>query len=684
MRLYLVKVALREEGHDPASYVFDLGPSKEPVNEPAAADSEGQPVEQTAADDPVKEENEANGNEEVVQPVDASDPIMEEEQAVDKPMNGDDEATADTIQRPDQAAETSLPAVAEEQEEEQEHEQEPEEPKEPPEEVSAAQPSPADYMARSFWIRNLPPGTSAADLKHHVTSHAQVDGAKVFTSKKAGADVTFGFVLLHDAALVDGTVAHFTNTDFKEKTITAERADKSRLPAKRAIALMAGTTTTTSTAAPTTPAVAAPPKRKPVEGPPKSDSPERAHSSAKKSDRRSLQTSSRRPAKDSKALATSIRRRGATAITSTRARDEDRRRRVAPAAVRSRDNAPRGHASSGGYQREIRIVRAPISRRPIPSGSRTALNPRVSYASREPAPHSRYGSRPISRRSRERDISPGRLQDKLRRQAEDNRRREEELKLQMERAKIAFEKEKLERQRLEIQLMQQATLSRHSEGRASHDTRHSQSSRNTKDRYSSSSARDRDTARHATDSRSRDGGRYGSSPTARHTAHGRDARSSGHNDSRSSYASSRVPAKRSHQSTRSPPRHDSRRDHSSRYPPSAGASSSHHSTSTGRVYESSSSRPYHPSSGSSRDYPSTGITNSTYAAPLNGGDYARGLAAPSFAASTYPGSSSAFDWGSVASGSSRPSFKAQPDFSVFDPPSDTTARNYSDYPSRRY
>uniref|UniRef100_A0A158P8K7 SAFB-like transcription modulator n=1 Tax=Angiostrongylus cantonensis TaxID=6313 RepID=A0A158P8K7_ANGCA len=88
-----------------------------------------------------------------------------------------------------------------------------------------------DIAARSIWVRGLTSATKAADLKVLCTQYGKVVRAKIYTSKKQSTSACYGYVTMADTAAAERAAAAMHKTQIRGRTISVEKADRSKVPA---------------------------------------------------------------------------------------------------------------------------------------------------------------------------------------------------------------------------------------------------------------------------------------------------------------------------------------------------------------------------------------------------------------------------------------------------------------------
>ncbi|CAJ0927407.1 unnamed protein product, partial [Mesorhabditis belari] len=512
-----------------------------------------------------------------------------------------------------------------------------------------------ESAARSFWVRNLPGGTKAAELKALFSTIGKVERAKIFTSKKVVNNANaFGFVTMTEKNDLELAIETLNRKEFKGRVLTLERADKSRLPTAKANA-----PTSTSISPSTDPKGkkrAGDEKRQIVSSNPEANK-SRERTTREKHEIRGNGSRHKEPERRRTEIR-SLPHRPRVFADRDRAFN-DRRRHVAPA-TNSRDRpllrgyAPQGHRGN----RPTRGFRGGFGR----AVSSRAISQRVSYPERESAnTSSRFGSRQSSSSLRANDgISSRQLEELLRLKEQESERKVREMQLTMERERIRYEKEKLERKRLQLQLMASQTGSSYGGGIAP-----SESSRSSRDHRGTVSRISKD--RHSAGGNSRDSGRH----STRNDSHSRES-SRHHVSSRHERAEPRSRPETSRD--RRDSHHSDRRD-----APRYGSTSYTHSSGGGRVYESS--------QGSSRDYHGAGVSSTGYSTatlPAISGYPARNISLPTFDTSGFTaGATSGFAWPTLSNPTiqSRTTFKNS-DY-TFAGSSDLSGGRHYDY-TRRY
>ncbi|RCN24781.1 hypothetical protein ANCCAN_29516, partial [Ancylostoma caninum] len=88
-----------------------------------------------------------------------------------------------------------------------------------------------DTASRSIWVRGLTSATKAADLKVLCTQFGKVVRAKIYTSKKQTTSACYGYVTMADTAAAEKAATALHKTQYKGRTISVEKADRSKVPA---------------------------------------------------------------------------------------------------------------------------------------------------------------------------------------------------------------------------------------------------------------------------------------------------------------------------------------------------------------------------------------------------------------------------------------------------------------------
>ncbi|CAJ0962781.1 unnamed protein product, partial [Mesorhabditis belari] len=315
-----------------------------------------------------------------------------------------------------------------------------------------------ESAARSFWVRNLPGGTKAAELKALFSTIGKVERAKIFTSKKVVNNANaFGFVTMTEKNDLELAIETLNRKEFKGRVLTLERADKSRLPTAKANA-----PTSTSISPSTDPKGkkrAGDEKRQIVSSNPEANK-SRERTTREKHEIRGNGSRHKEPERRRTEIR-SLPHRPRVFADRDRAFN-DRRRHVAPA-TNSRDRpllrgyAPQGHRGN----RPTRGFRGGFGR----AVSSRAISQRVSYPERESAnTSSRFGSRQSSSSLRANDgISSRQLEELLRLKEQESERKVREMQLTMERERIRYEKEKLERKLATVEALRHQNLQDHRE-----------------------------------------------------------------------------------------------------------------------------------------------------------------------------------------------------------------------------
>ncbi|KAJ1350140.1 hypothetical protein KIN20_005861 [Parelaphostrongylus tenuis] len=404
-----------------------------------------------------------------------------------------------------------------------------------------------DIASRSIWVRGLTSATKAADLKVLCTQYGKVLRAKIYTSKKQSTSACYGYVTMADAAAAERAAAAMHKTQIRGRTISVEKADRSKVPAVKPTATSAlkkdaGNDSTAKRDSEKKTAVdgaknkAAVVAEKPQSGDAKTKS--AASSTSAPSKRDSSRSDKKRDDREKPRSSNNERRDSERPSKSSVAKRDISRRVVA------RD--PRRDS-----QRTVSGVRRYPSTRGITSHT---LRGRITR------PGERGGY--LSSIRRPETMSQRDLLTLMRRKEEEHRRREAEIEkeraLERERERIRFEREQLEKERLQLQL--QAALQQQKMA--------AMSSSRTKDSYA---PRSTSRSRHGDYRSSRDGRDKLSSPSPRHRSSGESRRSltdthSRHVGSNERSSSSRVERDRSEHKTssatsRGRSRHDSYTSH---------------------------------------------------------------------------------------------------------------------------
>lgn len=297
-----------------------------------------------------------------------------------------------------------------------------------------------DIASRSIWVRGLTSATKAADLKVLCTQYGKVVRAKIYTSKKQSTSACYGYVTMADSASAEKAAAGMHKTQIKSRTISVEKADRSKVPAVKSVTAAAS-------------------KKDAADG----DTTEKRDSEKGAGGRK----------EDSKAKATDKAQGGdsktktATSSSATAAskRDETRSERKRDDKERRSTNSARRDSERPSTREFARkpFVRDP--RDPRRDTQKTISAPRrfpttrgissFSLRGRITRPGERGGYMSTLRRAEE-PLSQRDLLSLMRRKEEEHRRREAEIEkeraLERERERIRFEREQLEKERLQLQL----------------------------------------------------------------------------------------------------------------------------------------------------------------------------------------------------------------------------------------
>ncbi|EYC01671.1 hypothetical protein Y032_0105g3681 [Ancylostoma ceylanicum] len=99
-----------------------------------------------------------------------------------------------------------------------------------------------DTASRSIWVRGLTSATKAADLKVLCTQFGKVVRAKIYTSKKQTTSACYGYVTMADTAAAEKAATALHKTQYKGRTISVEKADRSKVPAVKSASAAAAPT----------------------------------------------------------------------------------------------------------------------------------------------------------------------------------------------------------------------------------------------------------------------------------------------------------------------------------------------------------------------------------------------------------------------------------------------------------
>ncbi|VDM67015.1 unnamed protein product, partial [Strongylus vulgaris] len=303
-----------------------------------------------------------------------------------------------------------------------------------------------DIASRSIWVRGLTSATKAADLKVLCTEFGKVVRAKIYTSKKQTTSACYGYVTMADTAAAEKAAAALHKTQIRGRTISVEKADRSKVPAVKSA----------SSAAPAKKDAASD-----SSATPKRDSDRKSADDTNKFAKAASVTSE-------KSHGESKEGKKAGSTTSTQKRDDAR------GSDRKRDDRDRRSTNSERRDSE-RPFKSDSKREPFRRGP--ARDPRrdsqrtISAARRFPGSTrgvpsrgslrgriTRPGDRANSYLSirRPEAMSQRDLLTLMRRKEEEHRRREAEIEkeraLERERERIRFEREQLEKERLQLQL----------------------------------------------------------------------------------------------------------------------------------------------------------------------------------------------------------------------------------------
>ncbi|KJH44595.1 hypothetical protein DICVIV_09382 [Dictyocaulus viviparus] len=442
-----------------------------------------------------------------------------------------------------------------------------------------------DIAARSIWVRGLTSATKAADLKVLCTQYGKVVRAKIYTSKKQSTSACYGYVTMADTAAAEKAASAMHKTQIKGRTISVEKADKSKVPAVKSTA-------------------ATPMKKDANDLAAKRDSEKKSAVDGVKN---------KAPIVAEKSQSTEVKTKSAGSSTSTlskrdnsrsdRKRDDKEKQRSSHSEKRDSEKPLKSSFGKRDFSRRV------VARDPRRDSQRTISAARRYPLTRGIASHSLRGriTRPgerggyMSSIRRPETMSQRDLLTLMRRKEEEHRRREAEIEkeraLERERERIRFEREQLEKERLQLQL--QAALQQQKMAAIS--------SSRTKDSYTTSRSTSR--VRHGDYRTSRDGrGEKLSSSSPRHRSTTETRRSltesrSRHIGSTDRSSSSRVERDRSeHKSSTATSRGRSR--HDSYSSPRRHGSSQPASYSSGKEYDRgySSSRGGHSFSGRGSSY----------------------------------------------------------------------------------
>ncbi|KAK6731508.1 hypothetical protein RB195_007767 [Necator americanus] len=300
-----------------------------------------------------------------------------------------------------------------------------------------------DIASRSIWVRGLTSATKAADLKVLCTQFGKVVRAKIYTSKKQTTSACYGYVTMADSAAAEKAAAALHKTQIKGRTISVEKADRSKVPAVKtagATAALARKDAPSDSAAAkresekkTNHDASKSTKTSVAAEKSQSESKGGKNTSTTQSKRDDARSDRKRDDKDTRRLSNSERRDSERPFKLSDSKREPYRR--APARDPRRDS-----------QRTITAARRfPASTRGVPT---RGLRGRIT----------RPGDRANSYLSirRPEAMSQRDLLTLMRRKEEEHRRREAEIEkeraLERERERIRFEREQLEKERLQLQL----------------------------------------------------------------------------------------------------------------------------------------------------------------------------------------------------------------------------------------
>ncbi|CAJ0596007.1 unnamed protein product [Cylicocyclus nassatus] len=368
-----------------------------------------------------------------------------------------------------------------------------------------------DIASRSIWVRGLTSATKAADLKVLCTEFGKVVRAKIYTSKKQTTSACYGYVTMADTAAAEKAAAALHKTQIRGRTISVEKADRSKVPAVKSASAAAPAKKDTANESSTST---------------KRDSDRKKEDDASRNAKATSVTSEKSHAKEGKKTeSTSTQKRDDSRRSSDRKRD-DRERRSTNAERRDSER-PKTDSKRETFRRAPARDPRRDSQRTITAarrfpGSTRGVPSRGSLRGRITRPGDRTSSYMSIRRPEA--MSQRDLLTLMRRKEEEHRRREAEIEkeraLERERERIRFEREQLEKERLQLQLqaaLQQQKLaamsssrtkdsylpSSHTSSRARHDYRDSRDTRASKV-SSSVHRRSAGDSRHATtDDRSR-------------------------------------------------------------------------------------------------------------------------------------------------------------------------------------
>ncbi|KAK5977473.1 hypothetical protein GCK32_006200 [Trichostrongylus colubriformis] len=293
-----------------------------------------------------------------------------------------------------------------------------------------------DVASRSIWVRGLTSATKAADLKVLCTQYGKVVRAKIYTSKKQSTSACYGYVTMADSASADKAAAAMHKTQVKGRTISVEKADKSKVPAVKSAA-----------------STVAPAKKDGTTNESKRDAEKKGKDAESKT--KAASEKSQNDAKGKTATASTSSKRE-EARSSDRKRD-DKEKRTSTGDRRDSERPSR----SSDAKREV--ARRSAARDPRRGAQRTITAARR-FPTRGVSSYSLRGrvTRPGDRGAfmssirRPEAMSQRDLLTMLRHKEEEHRRREAEIEkeraLERERERIRFEREQLEKERLQLQL----------------------------------------------------------------------------------------------------------------------------------------------------------------------------------------------------------------------------------------
>ncbi|VDM62985.1 unnamed protein product [Angiostrongylus costaricensis] len=350
-----------------------------------------------------------------------------------------------------------------------------------------------DIAARSIWVRGLTSATKAADLKVLCTQYGKVVRAKIYTSKKQSTSACYGYVTMADTAAAERAAAAMHKTQIRGRTISVEKADRSKVPAVKPTAA----TPMKKDASNESPAKRDSEKKLTVDG-----SKNKAEVVTEKCQSADAKTKS--AGSSTSALSKRDNSR------SDRKRDDKERQRSSNNERRDSEKLSKSSVGRRDFSRRV-VARDPRrdSQRTISAARRYPLTRGITshtLRGRITRPGERGGY--VSSIRRPEAMSQRDLLTLMRRKEEEHRRREAEIEkeraLERERERIRFEREQLEKERLQLQL--QAALQQ--------QKMVAMSSSRTKDSYAPRSS---SRSRHSEYRSSRDGrGDKLSSPSPRH------------------------------------------------------------------------------------------------------------------------------------------------------------------------